>query len=55
MKYAVYSLHARATELIDGGYQLRPGVTIKLGEPLEVFDSMEEAEAWRRAMRGRGG
>lgn len=47
MPFTVHTLHAPSTELIDGGYQIRPGLTIKLGEPLATFEKMEDAEEWR--------
>lgn len=49
--WAVHSLHSKAVQFVDGGYQVYPGAPIiRLGSPItggESFDSEYEAEKWR--------
>ncbi|HEX7856262.1 MAG TPA: hypothetical protein VF503_21510 [Sphingobium sp.] len=50
--WAIHNIHAPSVQLIDGGYQLTPGVTIKVGAPInggEGFDTRDDAESWRLA------
>lgn len=49
MTFAVHSIYARAVELVDGGMSHAPGVVFSLPEPIETFETMEEAESWRLA------
>lgn len=50
-QFAVFSIHVPAVELVGDGYTHDGKHIIRMGEPLHVADSREEAEEWRAARK----